>query len=73
MADSIMMELWRIKDEIAMEHGYDIERLVAYLISKRQSPLNSNGKADSEFIPRNSAAKIEAGAAGQASHSVSSI
>ena len=30
MADEIIEEVWRIKDEIAREHGYDIDRLAAY-------------------------------------------
>ena len=30
MADEIIEEVWRIKDEIAREHGYDLGRLGAY-------------------------------------------
>ena len=30
MADEIIKELWRIKDDMAREHGYDIDRLAAY-------------------------------------------
>lgn len=30
MADEIIEEVWRVKDEIAREHGYDIDRLAAY-------------------------------------------
>ena len=30
MADEIIEELWRIKDDMAREHGYDIDRLAAY-------------------------------------------
>ncbi len=30
MADEIIQEVWRIKDEIAREHGYDVTRLGAY-------------------------------------------
>ena len=30
MADEIIEELWRIKDDVAREHGYDIDRLAAY-------------------------------------------
>ncbi len=29
MADEIIEEVWRIKGEIAREHGYDVERLAA--------------------------------------------
>ena len=36
MSDEIIEELWRIKDGIAREHGYDIEALVAYLQSKKK-------------------------------------
>ena len=37
MSDEIIEELWRIKDSIAREHGYDIEALVAYLQSKEKA------------------------------------
>ena len=30
MADEIIEEVWRIKDELAREHGYDVARLGAY-------------------------------------------
>ena len=33
MADEIIRELWRIKDEIAKEHDYDLDALVAHLRS----------------------------------------
>ena len=33
MADEIIEELWRIKDEIAREHGYDMGRLFEHLRS----------------------------------------
>ena len=36
MADEIIRELWRIKDGIAREHGYDIDRLFAYLRTKKR-------------------------------------
>ena len=32
MADEIMEEVWRIKDEIAREHGHDLDRLGAYVV-----------------------------------------
>ena len=37
MSDEIIEELWRIKDSIAREHGYDIEALVAYLQSQEKA------------------------------------
>ena len=37
MPDEIIEELWRIKDEIAREHGYDVESLAAYLQSKERT------------------------------------
>ena len=36
MSDEIIRELWRIKDGIAEEHGYDIKALVAYLQKKQE-------------------------------------
>ena len=36
MADEIITELWQIKDRIAKEQGYDIEKLVAYLASRER-------------------------------------
>ena len=38
MSDEIIEELWRIKDGIAREHGYDGERLVAGLRSREPEP-----------------------------------
>ena len=32
MADEIIEEVWRNKDEIAREHGYDLDRLGAYIV-----------------------------------------
>ena len=31
MADEVIDELWRIKDDMAREHGYDLARLAADL------------------------------------------
>ena len=31
MSDEIMRELWQVKDDIAREHGYDLDALVARL------------------------------------------
>ena len=36
MADEIIEELWRIKDRMAREHGYDIDALVAHLQTTQQ-------------------------------------
>ena len=30
MPDEMIEEVWRIKDELAREHGYDVDRLGAY-------------------------------------------
>ncbi len=35
MADEIIEELWRIKDDIAREHEYDPDALAAQLRNKR--------------------------------------
>lgn len=37
MADEIIKELWEIKDDIAHEHGYNLDSLVAYLRSKKHT------------------------------------
>ena len=34
MADKIIEELWRIKDGIAREYGYNVDALVAHLKTK---------------------------------------
>ena len=36
MPDAIIKELWQIKDSIAREHGYNIEKLVAHLQTKER-------------------------------------
>ena len=36
MPDEIIKELWQIKEDIAREHGYDIEALAAYLQTKQR-------------------------------------
>lgn len=35
MADEILKELWKIKDAIANEHGFDVRALAAYLQAKK--------------------------------------
>jgi hypothetical protein len=37
MADLIIEELWKIKDSIAEEHGYNIDLLVAHLKAQELS------------------------------------
>ena len=61
MPDEIIEELWRIKDEIAREHGYDVESLATYLQSKDrtserqvvdlQSQRKIAGRGESPNIP----------------------
>lgn len=34
MADEIITELWKVKDDIAKEFGYDVKELVAHLRTK---------------------------------------
>ena len=34
MPDEIITELWRVKDDLAREHGYDVKALAAYLQEK---------------------------------------
>ena len=36
MADEIIKELWKIKDGIAQEHGYDVDTLVAHLRTRKR-------------------------------------
>jgi len=35
MADEIIKELWKIKDGIAKEYGYDVKALASYLKTKK--------------------------------------
>jgi len=35
MADQIIKELWKIKDDIAKEYGYDVKALVVHLRAKK--------------------------------------
>ena len=36
MPDKIITELWRIKENIAQEHGYDIDALVVHLQAEKR-------------------------------------
>ena len=47
MADEIIEEVWRIKDELAREHGYDVARLGAYFQRReRQRAQRERGGAE---------------------------
>ena len=35
MNDDVISDLWRVKDEIGQEHGYDLKRLAA-MVRKRE-------------------------------------
>ena len=53
MADEIIRELWRIKDEIAREYDYDLDALVAHLRDESRksgrSPVDlSSSRAQAE-------------------------
>ena len=47
MADEIIEEVWRIKDEIAREHGYDVARLGAYFrrLGRERAQREEDGAA----------------------------
>ena len=47
MVDKTLKELWDIKDNIAKEYGYDMEKLVAYLRLKAKSE-----KRDISYNPK---------------------
>ena len=36
MADEVIEELWRVKDAMAREHGYDVARLAADLQGRQE-------------------------------------
>lgn len=36
MPDELIEDLWRIKDNIAREHGYDVDALVAHLRTRER-------------------------------------
>ena len=37
MPDELIEELWRIKDGMAREHGYDVDALVAHLRARERA------------------------------------
>lgn len=50
-ADPVLAEVWRIKEEIAAEHGYDVRRIAATAIEAQKRHANrivdlSKGKAE---------------------------
>jgi hypothetical protein len=57
MSDEIIKELWTIKENIAREHGYDIDALVAHLNTKdklrgqRVVKLRSSTEATPPSVP----------------------
>ncbi len=44
MTDEILQELWNTKDNIAKEHGYDIDDLAAYYLHKQTTRLQTLGQ-----------------------------
>ena len=52
MSDEIIRELWDIKDEMAREHGYDLEALAAHVQNKTrwELPDGASGKAVYEIV-----------------------
>lgn len=45
MADEIIEEVWRIKDEMAREHGYDLDRLGAYFQQRERERMRQEEAA----------------------------
>ena len=56
MTDEIIEELWSIKDQIAKEHGYDLNSLAAYLKSKE--PEESKQAEPSAYLLRTSDCEV---------------
>ena len=48
MIDETLQELWSVKDNLAKEHAYDLDRLVDYLNEKYQSSI---GTAQASAVP----------------------
>jgi hypothetical protein len=46
MTDQTLQELWKIKDDIAKEHNYDVDSLVGYLRSKHSAGAASTPRPD---------------------------
>ncbi|MFO1434619.1 MAG: hypothetical protein U1F76_31815 [Candidatus Competibacteraceae bacterium] len=57
MTDEIIEELWRIKDNIARDHGYNLDTLVAYLRSKERAENHPIIDLQSARLGRNSEAR----------------
>ncbi len=50
MTDEIIKELWRIKDNIARDHGYDLDALVAYLQGKEKEHTGDHHVIDPRLV-----------------------
>lgn len=48
MTDEVLKELWNIKDNIAKEHAYNIDSLVAYYKLKSKTRTETNTKSRSK-------------------------
>ena len=60
MADEIIKEVWRIKDELAREHGYDVGRLGAYF--RRRERERAQREREGAGTASEGAAAVDAGA-----------
>ena len=70
MADEIIEELWRVKDEMAREHGYDVRRLAAYIRSRereREARESRAAKKGGESSAADGQRSTKRGSAGRAS------
>ena len=55
--DEIVEEVWRIKDEIAWEHGYDLDRLGAYFRERERQRARREDKGAGEETGRRPGAR----------------
>ena len=49
MMDKVLQELWDTKDDIAREHAYDMDNLVAYYQQKQESRAKESGERKSSI------------------------
>ena len=66
MADEIIEELWRVKDDMAREHGYDVRRFAAYIRSREREREAREARAATGGGESESADGRQAGAGGPA-------